>query len=125
MAIPWDDDKSFRTEQRRQYDKAHALWNKFTTVVILTEEIREAGDPILQRLLTCIRHGIQDRTNMDLLNSRCYREGERIPWESGTTVVTPLNRNRWNLNVEAAGPVVPETAVRPPPDFYLGAKVER
>ena len=30
----------------------------------------------------------------------CYREGERIPWESGITVVTPLNRNRWNLNIE-------------------------
>jgi len=41
------------------------------------------------------------RFDVDLLNTRCYREGERIPWESGITVVTPLNRNRWNLNVEA------------------------
>ena len=70
-------------------------------MVILTEQFRAAGDPTLRRLLTRIRHGIQDQTDVDLLNSRCYREGERIPWESGITVVTPLNRNRWNLNVEA------------------------
>ena len=69
-------------------------------MVILTEEVRAAGDPILRRLLTRIRQGIQDLTDVDLLNSSCYREGERILWESGITVVTPLNRNRWNLNVE-------------------------
>ncbi|XP_044717272.1 AAA domain-containing protein [Hirsutella rhossiliensis] len=46
--------------------------------------------------------GVQDRTDLDLLNSRCYREGRRIPWETGITVVTPLNRNRWNLNMEAS-----------------------
>ncbi|KJZ68516.1 hypothetical protein HIM_12092 [Hirsutella minnesotensis 3608] len=27
---------------------------------------------------------------------------QRIPWEAGITVVTPLNRNRWNLNMEAS-----------------------
>ncbi|KAM4061799.1 PIF1 protein [Hirsutella rhossiliensis] len=46
--------------------------------------------------------GVQDRTDLDLLNSRCHREGRRIPWETGITVVTPLNRNRWNLNMEAS-----------------------
>jgi hypothetical protein len=35
------------------------------------------------------------------LNHTCYEEGRRIPWESGITAVTPLNRKRWNLNVEA------------------------
>ncbi|KAK3391315.1 hypothetical protein B0H63DRAFT_389924 [Podospora didyma] len=100
-AIPWEDDKSFRAEQRRQHDKAHSLWNKFTTVVVLTEQVREAGDPTLRRLLGRIRQGVQDQTDVDLLNSRCYQEDRRIPWESGITVVTPLNRNRWNMNIEA------------------------
>lgn len=45
---------------------------------------------------------MQDHTDVELLNDACYREGMRIPWESGITVVTPLNRNRWNLNVEAS-----------------------
>ncbi|KAH7110628.1 integral membrane protein [Dactylonectria estremocensis] len=44
---------------------------------------------------------VQDRSDVEYLNSTCYQEGRRIPWESGITVVTPLNRNRWNLNMEA------------------------
>ncbi|KAM4061311.1 PIF1-like helicase [Hirsutella rhossiliensis] len=101
VAISWDEDNSFRAEQRHQHDKAHALWKRFTTVVMLDEQMRAAGDPELQRLLKRIRLGVQDRTDLDLLNSRCYREDRRIPWETGITVVTPLNRNRWNLNMEA------------------------
>ncbi|KAM4062369.1 AAA domain-containing protein [Hirsutella rhossiliensis] len=73
-AVAWDEDGAFAAEQRRQHDKAHALWRRFTT----------------------------DRSDLELLNSRCYRPGRRIPWETGLTVVTPLNRNRWNLNLEAA-----------------------
>ncbi|KAM4061627.1 PIF1 protein [Hirsutella rhossiliensis] len=69
---------------------------------MLDEQMRAAGDPELQRLLKRIRLGVQDHTDLDLLNSRCYREGRRIPWETGITVVTPLNRNRWNLNMEAS-----------------------
>jgi hypothetical protein len=101
-AVSWDVDNSFKAEQRHRHDKAHALWKKFTTVVMLDEQMRAAGDPELQRLLKRIRLGVQDRTDLDLLNSRCYRESRRIPWESGITVVTPLNRNRWNLNMEAS-----------------------
>ncbi|KNB06483.1 hypothetical protein FOXG_07178 [Fusarium oxysporum f. sp. lycopersici 4287] len=81
----WEGDNGFGIEQRRQHDTAHVLWRKFTTVVLLDEQIRAAQDPRLQ-----------------YLNSHCYQEGRRIPWESGITVVTPLNRNRWNLNIEAA-----------------------
>ncbi|KAM4063297.1 AAA domain-containing protein [Hirsutella rhossiliensis] len=67
-------------EQRHQHDKAHALWKRFTTVVMLNEQMRAAGDPELQGLLKRIRQGVQDRTDLDLLNSR----------------------NRWNLNMEAS-----------------------
>ncbi|KID81371.1 PIF1 protein [Metarhizium guizhouense ARSEF 977] len=101
-AVSWDVDNSFKAEQRHQHDKAHALWKKFTTVIMLDEQVRAAGDPELQRLLKRIRLGVQDHTDLDLLNSRCYQEGRRIPWETGITVVTPLNRNRWNLNMEAS-----------------------
>ncbi|KAL8369050.1 hypothetical protein RB599_004476 [Gaeumannomyces hyphopodioides] len=44
---------------------------------------------------------MQDRSDVEYLNRVCYQEGRRIPWESDVTVVTPLNRNRWNLNIEA------------------------
>ena len=100
-AISWDQEHSFGAEQRHQHDKAHALWKKFITVVMLNEQVRAAGDPQLQRLLKRIRLGIQDQSDVELLNTLCYQEGRRIPWESGIIVVTPLNRNHWNLNMEA------------------------
>ncbi|KAM4061526.1 PIF1-like helicase [Hirsutella rhossiliensis] len=77
---PVQRDNSFKAEQRHQHDKAHALWKRFTTVVMLDEQMRAAGDPELQRLLKRIRLGVQDRTDLNLLNSR----------------------NRWNLNMEAS-----------------------
>lgn len=101
VASPWDQDMSFRVEQRHQHDKAHALWNRFTAVVILKEHVRAAADPQLQHVLKRIREGICDQNDANLLNNTCYREGERVPWESGITVVTPLNLNRWYLNIEA------------------------
>jgi hypothetical protein len=100
-SFSWDQGKLFNVEQRYQHDKGHELWNKFTTVVMLKEQVRAAADPRLQRLLKRIRHGLWNQSDVDLLNSTCYQEGRRIPWESGITVVTPLNRNRWNLNTEA------------------------
>jgi hypothetical protein len=99
--FPWDEGKTFKVEQRHQHDKAHKLWKRFTSVVMLHEQVRAAGDLQLQRLLTRIRQGTADQGDVDLLNRACYEEGKRIPWETGVTVVTPLNRNRWNLNVEA------------------------
>lgn len=100
-ASSWDEEKTFKIEQRHQHDKAHALWKKFTTVIMLNEQVRAAGDPRLQQLLKRIRQGVQDQSDLELLNNECYREDRRIPWESGITVVTPLNKNRWNLNFEA------------------------
>jgi hypothetical protein len=99
--IPWEEDCGFGPEQRRQHDVAHALWRKFTTVVMLNEQVRAANDPRLRELLMRIRQGVQDQSDVNYLNSTCYQEGRRIPWESNITVVTPLNRNRWNLNMEA------------------------
>ncbi|KAM4066924.1 PIF1-like helicase [Hirsutella rhossiliensis] len=63
-AVSWDVDSSFKAETRHQHDKAHALWKRFTTTVMLDEQAD--------------------------------------PWETCITVVTPLNRNRWNLNMEAS-----------------------
>jgi hypothetical protein len=99
-SFPWEEGHGFGPEQRRQHVVAHALWRKFT-VVMLKEQVRAAQDPRLRALLTRIRRGEQDQSDVEFLNGNCYQEGRRIPWESGITVVTPLNRNRWNLNVEA------------------------
>jgi len=81
--------------------RANLLWRKFTTVVILTQQIRASGDPIFQALLDRVRKGTQTADDRRLLNEVCYRPGEAIPWETNPTVVTPLNRLRWLLNNEA------------------------
>ena len=86
VAVSWEEDNSFRAVHRHQRDTAHALWKKFKTVVMLDEQMRAAGDLILQRLLKRIRLGVQNRTDLDLLNSRCYQRtggyrGRRAsPW---------------------------------------------
>ncbi|EWZ77836.1 hypothetical protein FOWG_17787 [Fusarium oxysporum f. sp. lycopersici MN25] len=90
----------FGLEQQRQHDVAYVLWRKFT-VVVLKEKVRAAQDPRLRRLITHVQQGAQDQSDVEFLNSNCYHEERRTPWKSGIAVVTPLNRNRWNLNVEA------------------------
>ncbi|RKL11927.1 hypothetical protein BFJ70_g16366 [Fusarium oxysporum] len=57
-------DNSFKMEQRHQHDKTHALWKRFTTVIILDEQVRAAGDPELQALLTRIRLGIHNQSDV-------------------------------------------------------------
>ena len=39
----WDEGNTFRIEHRHQHDKAYALWKKFTTVIMLNEQVRAAG----------------------------------------------------------------------------------
>ena len=98
----WRHDGPYEVQAAHQHGEMHALWKKFTTVVLLTEQVRAAGDERLRRLLGRIRQGIQDEQDLSELNRTCHQPGRRIPWESGLTVVTPLNRNRWHLNMEAA-----------------------
>ncbi|PNP57188.1 hypothetical protein FNYG_15288 [Fusarium nygamai] len=99
-SFPRGQGHGFGLEQQRQHDVAYALWRKFS-VVVLKEKVPAAQDPRLRRLITRVQQGAQDQSDVEFLNSNCYREERRIPWESGIAVVTPLNRNRWNLNVEA------------------------
>ena len=51
VATLWDEGKTFTMKQRYYHDKAHALWKKFTTVIMLNKQVRAAGDPRLQQLL--------------------------------------------------------------------------
>lgn len=50
-----DEDVTFRVEQRHKHDPVYALWKKFSTVIMLNEQVRAARDPKLQGLLTRIR----------------------------------------------------------------------
>ncbi|KAM4068006.1 hypothetical protein HRG_009695 [Hirsutella rhossiliensis] len=100
-AVSWDLDNSFRADQRHQHDKSHVLWKKLKTVVMLDEQVRR-GRSVAAEATEANPTGRVDRTDLDLFNSMCYHEGEQIPWELGTTVVTPPNGSWWNLNMEAS-----------------------
>ena len=78
-AFSWDQERAFTAEQRHQHDKAHALWKRFTKVVILNEQVRASGDPKLYQLLTQIRQGIQDQSDVDLLNTDMLPGGQTDP----------------------------------------------
>ncbi|KAJ3455084.1 hypothetical protein MRS44_013684 [Fusarium solani] len=73
--------------------RAHALWARFTTVIMLTEQVRAAGDPELQRLLTRIRQGEQDESDMELLNSRLPEE--RTEASPDISIPAPLGKTQY------------------------------
>ncbi|XP_044717280.1 PIF1-like helicase domain-containing protein [Hirsutella rhossiliensis] len=115
-AVAWDEDGAFAAEQRRQHDKAHALWRRFTTVVMLQsdEQMRAAGDPELRRLLGRIRRGEQDRSDLELLNSSATPVPAVFVFVPGMPVVVNQNTHQGLKLVNGAGytavDVIPDRA---------------
>ncbi|KAG7429092.1 hypothetical protein Forpi1262_v009380 [Fusarium oxysporum f. sp. raphani] len=72
----------------------------FKTVILLEEQVRARDDPQLGALLERVRAGTQTREDFDLLNTRLV-DRSQITFKAGLRAITPLNRNRWALNMEA------------------------
>jgi hypothetical protein len=82
------------------HHRGYSLWHMFKTVVLLEEQVRARDDPQLGALLDRVRAGLQTQQDLDLLNTKLVDRSE-IAFHSGLRAITPLNRNRWNLNMEA------------------------
>jgi len=82
------------------HHRGHSLWQMFKTVVLLEEQIRARDDPHLAALLDRVRAGAQTQQDLDLLNTKLV-DRSQIAFHSGLRAITPLNRNRWSLNMEA------------------------
>ncbi|KAJ3552042.1 hypothetical protein NPX13_g11212 [Xylaria arbuscula] len=82
------------------HHRGYSLWLLFKTVVLLEEQVRARDDPQLGALLDRIRAGVQTRQDLDLLNTNLV-DRSQITFNSGLRAITPLNRNRWSLNMEA------------------------
>ncbi|KAJ3572625.1 hypothetical protein NPX13_g4988 [Xylaria arbuscula] len=82
------------------HHQGYMLWHMFRTVVLLEEQVRARDDPQLGALLDRIRAGVQTRQDLDLLNTKLV-DRSQISFNSGLRAITPLNRNRWSLNMEA------------------------
>jgi hypothetical protein len=82
------------------HHRGFSLWLMFKTVVLLEEQVRARDDPELGELLDRVRHGTQTRQDLDMLNTKLVHRSH-ITFRNGLRAITPLNRNRWSLNMEA------------------------
>ncbi|XP_044714516.1 PIF1 protein [Hirsutella rhossiliensis] len=76
------------------------LWHLFKTVVLLEDQLRARNDPQLRALLDRVRNGRQTQQDLDLLNENIVGRSQ-ITFHDGLRAITPLNRTRWALNMEA------------------------
>ncbi|KAH7025290.1 uncharacterized protein B0I36DRAFT_250450, partial [Microdochium trichocladiopsis] len=82
------------------HHRGHNLWLMFKTVILLEEQVRARGDPQLGALLDRVRAGTQTTEDLGLLNTKLMVRSQ-ITFKGGLRAITPLNRNRWSLNMEA------------------------
>ncbi|KAM4067705.1 PIF1-like helicase [Hirsutella rhossiliensis] len=82
------------------HHRGHSLWLMFKTVILLEEQVRARDDPQLGALLDRVRAGTQTIEDLDLLNTKLV-DRSQITFKDDLRAITPLNRNRWSLNMEA------------------------
>ncbi|KAJ3454832.1 hypothetical protein MRS44_013432 [Fusarium solani] len=82
------------------HHRGHSLWLLFKTVILLEEQVRARDDPQLGALLDRVRAGTQTTEDLDLLNTKLV-DRSQVTFKDGLRAITPLNRNRWSLNMEA------------------------
>jgi ATP-dependent DNA helicase PIF1 len=80
---------------------AHKLFLQFTSVVILREQVRAAGCPRLRGFLRRLRNGEQTEQDFERLCRRVYTPSSRTSFVDGLRAITPLNLDRWDLNMAA------------------------
>ncbi|KJZ68959.1 hypothetical protein HIM_11656 [Hirsutella minnesotensis 3608] len=78
----------------------YQLWHMFRTVVLLKDQVRARDDPQLGALLDRVRNGRQTQQDLDLLNANIIGRSQ-VTFHDGLRAITPLNRTRWALNMEA------------------------
>jgi hypothetical protein len=95
------DGKGQRPERLAQHLAVHKLFLQFTTVVILREQVRAAGCPRLRGFLQRLRNGEQTELDFQRLCRRLYTPSSRSTFVDGLRAITPLNQDRWDLNMAA------------------------
>ena len=90
-----------RTESSAKHLAAHRLFLQFATVVILRELVRAAGCPRLRGFLRRLRNGEQTELDFQRLSQRLYTPSCKSSFVDGLRAITPLNQDRWDLNMAA------------------------
>jgi hypothetical protein len=100
LPVPKDHDRQ-RPESLAKHLAAHKLFLQFTTIVILREQVRTAGCARLRGFLRRLRNGQQTELDFQRLCRRLYIKSSQPSFADGLVAVTPLNQDRWDLNMAA------------------------
>ncbi|EAQ84297.1 predicted protein [Chaetomium globosum CBS 148.51] len=90
-----------RPDSSAKHLAAHKLFLQFTNVVILREQVRAAGCPRLRGFLRRLRSGEQTELDFQRLSQRLYTPSCKYSFVDGLRAITPLNQDRWDLNMAA------------------------
>ncbi|EAQ93239.1 predicted protein [Chaetomium globosum CBS 148.51] len=102
LLLPRPRDRSGqRPESSAKHLAAHKLFLQFTNVVILREQVRAAGCPRLRGFLRRLRNGEQTELDFQRLCHRLHTPSCESSFVDGLRAITPLNRDRWDLNMAA------------------------
>ncbi len=102
LLLPEPRDRSgWRTESSAKHLAAHKLFLGFAVVVILREQVRAAGCPRLRGFLRRLRNGQQTELDFRRLCRRLYSPSSQPSFADGLRAITPLNQDRWDLNMAA------------------------
>jgi hypothetical protein len=102
LLLPMPRDRSGQKQQSLgKHLTAHKLFLQFTTVVILREQVRAAGCRRLRGFLQRLRNGEQTELDFQRLCRRLYTPSSPTSFIDGLRAITPLNQDRWDLNMAA------------------------
>jgi hypothetical protein len=90
-----------RPESSAKHLAAHRLFLQFTIVVMLREQVRAAGCPRLRGFLRRLRNGEQTEQDFQRLCHHLYTPSCKSSFVDGLRAITPLNQDRWDLNMAA------------------------
>ena len=84
----------------RKHLKGHRRFKQFQNVVLLKEQVRASGCAKLSAFLNRLREGKQTEEDFQALAAR-FSNQEKISFADGLRAITPLNADRWTLNIAA------------------------
>ncbi|EAQ83485.1 predicted protein [Chaetomium globosum CBS 148.51] len=90
-----------RPDSSAKHLAAHKLFLQFANVVILREQVRAAGCARLRGFLRRLRSGEQTELDFQRLSQRLYTPSCKYSFVDGLRAITPLNQDRWDLNMAA------------------------
>ena len=90
-----------KLESLAKHVAAHKLFLRFTTVIMLREQVRTAGCPRLRGFLHRLRNGQQTELDFQRLGCRLYNQASQPSFADGLRAITPLNQDGWDLNMAA------------------------